>query len=349
MPVACPPTPWRHMLGNGTLWLLFATGLTSMGLEVVWTRLYTIFVGTFVYSFATILGVYLAATFIGSTVYRIWSRRHPTESPLVWLFVWLAAITPLLTADMRVAIPAVAARPSRHRCLQRPARISDSAPRRPFLRRRSRPRRLRLRRERRRMHPRPTGRRLCSYCLISMSATPWRLWRSPGCWSACRSAFVRTARFIQKRLAKPAPARHCRRPILLASFALVSPGRAATSSEIAGGQVRRDSTATVIAAGQGMDKRLFVNGISMTILTPITKMMSAMPLAFLDRTPQNALVICFGMGTTHRSMLSWGIDSTVVDLVPSVPKLFWYYHADAPQLLEVAALPRRRRRWPSFS
>ena len=103
--------------------------------------------------------------------------------------------------------------------------------------------------------------------------------------------------------------------------------------EIPGAQVRRDSTATVIAAGEGMQKRLFVNGVSMTILTPITKMMSAMPLAFLDHPPQNALVICFGMGTTHRSMLSWGIDSTVVDLVPSVPALFWYYHADAPQLL----------------
>ena len=69
-------TNWRQLLANGTLWLLFATGLTSMGLEVVWIRLYTIYVGTFVYSFATILGVYLAATFIGSTVYRAWSRRQ---------------------------------------------------------------------------------------------------------------------------------------------------------------------------------------------------------------------------------------------------------------------------------
>jgi spermidine synthase len=98
-------------------------------------------------------------------------------------------------------------------------------------------------------------------------------------------------------------------------------------------QVRRDSTATVVAAGQGMAKGLYVNGVSMTVLTPITKLMSALPLAFLDRPPQTALVICFGMGTTHRSTLSWGIDSTVVDLVPSVPELFWYYHADGPQLL----------------
>src|SRR5208282_1643060 len=77
----------RQMLGNGTLWLLFATGLTSMGMEVVWTRQYTPYVGTFVYSFATILGVYLAATFLGSSIYRVWSRRHSVDGSLVWLFV----------------------------------------------------------------------------------------------------------------------------------------------------------------------------------------------------------------------------------------------------------------------
>jgi spermidine synthase len=98
--------------------------------------------------------------------------------------------------------------------------------------------------------------------------------------------------------------------------------------------VRRDSTATVIATGEGMQKRLLVNGVSMTYLTPVTKMMASLPMAFLDHPPQNALVICMGMGTTHRSILSWGVDSTVVDLVPSVPALFWYYHADASNLLK---------------
>jgi len=99
-------------------------------------------------------------------------------------------------------------------------------------------------------------------------------------------------------------------------------------------QVRRDSTATVVAAGHGMRKLLLVNGVGMTVLSPITKMIASMPLAFLNHPPQNALVICFGMGTTHRSMLSWGIDSTAVELVPSVPALFWFYHADAPEVLK---------------
>ena len=100
-----------------------------------------------------------------------------------------------------------------------------------------------------------------------------------------------------------------------------------------GSRVLRDSTATVIATGSGMHKFLLVNGYTMTSLTPITKMMAHLPLAFLDRPPKDALVICFGMGTTFRSLRSWGIPVTVVDLVPSVPRLFSYFHSDASEVL----------------
>jgi spermidine synthase len=323
--------PWHRMLGNGTLWLLFATGLTSMGMEVVWTRLYTIFVGTFVYSFATILGVYLAATFIGSTVYRVWSRRYTGETPLLWMFVWLAALIPLLTADTRVALPAwlrvplgVAAFSGLLGFLTPKLvdRFSEGDPDRAGFGYAVNVAGCIL-------GPLVAGFALLPhfderYALTAL-ALPWLL---VGVVFAFVQGQVQSSfkRFTAARALVAAA-------ILLASFALVLRTRSYVTS-VAGGQVRRDNTATVIAAGQGMEKSLYVNGINMTILTPITKMMSAMPLAFLDRPPQNALVICFGMGTTHRSMLSWGIDSTVVDLVPSVPKLFWYYHADAPQLLK---------------
>jgi spermidine synthase len=95
----------------------------------------------------------------------------------------------------------------------------------------------------------------------------------------------------------------------------------------------RDYTATVIAAGEGMDKQLLTNGTGMTRLTTITKMMAHMPLSFLKRPASKGLVICFGMGTTFRSMLSWGIQVTAVELVPSVPKVFGYFHPDGPALL----------------
>ena len=98
-------------------------------------------------------------------------------------------------------------------------------------------------------------------------------------------------------------------------------------------EVRRDYAATVIASGTGFDRRLWVNGVNMTVLSPDNKFMVHLPLAFLTRPPQNGLVICFGMGTGFRSMLSWGIPVTAVDLIPSVPKLFWYFHPDAPKLM----------------
>jgi spermidine synthase len=96
---------------------------------------------------------------------------------------------------------------------------------------------------------------------------------------------------------------------------------------------RRDYTATVVATGTGFNRRLLVNGFGMTVLTPVTKYMAHLPLAFMSRPPQNGLVVCFGMGTTFRSMLTWGIPTTAVDLVPSVPAMFSYYHSDAQKVL----------------
>ena len=84
---------------------------------------------------------------------------------------------------------------------------------------------------------------------------------------------------------------------------------------------------------EDMEKELLVNGYGMTNLTPITKVMAHMPLAFLDRPPKDALVICFGMGTTFRALHSWGIPVTAAELVPSVPKMFDYYHADGASIL----------------
>jgi hypothetical protein len=69
------------------------------------------------------------------------------------------------------------------------------------------------------------------------------------------------------------------------------------------------------------------------MLTPITKMMAHLPLAALGRPPRNALVICFGMGTSFRSAVSWGVPVTAVELVPSVPRLFPYYFDDASRVL----------------
>lgn len=317
----------REMLRDGTLWLLFATGLTSMGMEVVWTRLYTVYVGTLVYSFAMILGVYLAATFIGSTLYRWWSRRHGQEGSLVWMLVWLAALLPLLTADLRVGISAILRVPIGIAAFsgllgfltpRLVDRFSEGDPKRAGVGYAVNVAGCIL-------GPLVAGFGLLPYIderyALAILALPWLLVGVPLAFSrqaSNRFGIFRTSAAIL---------------ILAAAFGLIFRTQSYVN-QIPGAQIRRDSTATVIASGHGMDRQLYVNGISMTVLTPITKVMASMPLAFLDHPPQNALVICFGMGTTHRSVLSWGIDSTAVDLVPSVPALFSYFHADAPQLLQ---------------
>jgi spermidine synthase len=68
-------------------------------------------------------------------------------------------------------------------------------------------------------------------------------------------------------------------------------------------------------------------------MTPVTKMMAHLTLASLQSPPQNVLVICFGMGTTYRSVMSWDTSTTAVELVPSVPRLFSYFHEDADRIL----------------
>jgi spermidine synthase len=98
-------------------------------------------------------------------------------------------------------------------------------------------------------------------------------------------------------------------------------------------EVRRDNTATVVAITTFSGKQLLVNGVGMTSLNPITKVMAHLPMALLNHTPHNSLNICFGMGTTFRSLVSWGVPATAVELVPSVPRMFSYYHDDGAKVL----------------
>src|SRR5689334_5919082 len=62
-------------------------------------------------------------------------------------------------------------------------------------------------------------------------------------------------------------------------------------------------------------------------------MMVHMPMAFLPAPPRNVLVLCFGMGTSFRSALSWGVPVTVAELVPNVPSMIGFFHADGEQAL----------------
>lgn len=307
----------RHSI----LVLLFLTGLATMGMELVWIRLFSPYVGPIVYAFALILASYLFATFVGSQVYRFWSRRHAGESELVWISLALLGLLPLVTGDPRIAMhdtlrvlfgvapfsgvigfltPMLVDRWSGGdpcRAGQAYAVNVLGCIAGPLL----------------------SGFLLLPYVGEHLSmllfVMPWFAMAVP-CPLAGR-------RFLRRGVALG---------IIAASLALFLFTKD-FETQFRSRLVLRDSTATVTATGTGMNKQLLVNGTGMTTLTPITKMMAHLTLASLDHPPQSALVICFGMGTTFRSVASWGISTTVVELVPSVPKLFTYYHPDGNKVL----------------
>jgi spermidine synthase/MFS family permease len=311
--------------GESLILLLFLTGLTSMGMEVVWVRQFTPYLGTVVYAFASILGVYLAATFAGSRIYRWWSVRGLVENPILWTLLALSALLPLVTASPNIV-------------LNNPLRLVLGVA--PFtgllgfltpmlVDRRS---------------GGDPGKAGSAYAINVVGCIVGPLVAGFGLLPYMSERWALTALSLPWLIVGLRPllpgrvmtfaARSAAYALLPLAALLVFVGKG-YSEKNPQLQVLRDSTATVIARGSGMNKQLLVNGYGMTSLTPITKMMAHLPLAFLDRPPQDALDICFGMGTTFRSLLSWKINTTAVELVPSVPRLFWYFHSDGPEVVKL--------------
>jgi spermidine synthase len=312
--------------GTILLVLLFTTGLTSMGMEVVWIREFTPYVTTVVYAFAAILGLYLFSTFVGSRVYRYWSLRHVQEDRVVWIVLGLLALLPLVTAN-----------PNIH--LSRLVRLAFGIA--PFCAVLGFVTPMLVDRWSGGDPDKAgtayavnvvgciLGPLLAGFVLLPLLSERWVLTIFALPWLAMglnpRWSFASGSRSEPGWRGKVSVA------VGLLALAVVLTSKDFESS-FAERRVMRDHTATIIATGQGMARQLFVNGMGITVLTPVTKMMAHLPLAFLDHSPQNALVVCFGMGTSYRSLLSWNIPATAVELVPNVPRLFWYFHADAPEL-----------------
>jgi spermidine synthase len=313
--------------GRGSAWALaglFLTGVTSMGMEVIWMRQFTVYLSTVVYAFATVLALYLAATFVGSWAYRAAPQGRTALAPtamLAWGVLAFMAVLPLAAGDPRLAIHAI-------------ARAAVG---------------------------------IVPFCLTVGFLTPMLVDR----WSGGEPARAGSAYAVNVigSLGGPLLASFWLLPrfgerggLLLLDGVLAVAGALvvvrsrrrwalgvlavslALATTIAGTTrdyaavfparvVRHDHTATAIAAGEGFAKRLYINGQATTHLTPVTKMMVHLPLASLDHVPHRVLIIAFGMGTSFRSAVAWGVDATAVELVPSVPSLFGYFHADAARVL----------------
>ncbi len=121
---------------------------------------------------------------------------------------------------------------------------------------------------------------------------------------------------------------------LVAGGVFVDPSVAAVRRS--GGQVlasAEDEIASVQAGtlSNGMPM-LWVTGTGMTLLTVDAKLMPVLPLIARPEST-TALVVAFGMGSAFRGALIAGLETEVIELVPSVPKMFDHYYGDAAAVL----------------
>ena len=320
--------------GGPVKWMLFATGFSAMAMEVVWSRQFTPVLKTQVYSFAMIVFTYLGATFFGSWVYRRHFRQAKVVQPPV-LIALLAVVVflPAILCDPRWILmspeygmsPAGAVivlasivpvcgvlgylTPSLVDAYSggRPDRAGNAYSINVF--------------------GCILGPLFACYGLLPWLNERWAL-------IILSLPFLAFGFLGRNSLA---PAWRAAAAAAAGVLALYSLFFAKDYQELVTRasrriEVRRDYAASVISADNGI-KMLLVNGIGMTSLTPITKFMVHLPLAIRREPPRSVLVICFGMGTTYRSALSWNVETTAVELVPSVTRAFGFYHPDAGQVL----------------
>lgn len=300
--------------------ILFTTGFASLAMEVAWTRAFTFVLKTTIYAFAMILTTYLLATWIGSYLYRRGLKGGwliSTEGVLG--ASCLFSLLPIVLNDPRlgesVAITLLSIVPF---CLAlgylTPRLIDEYSGGDPANAGRSYGVNI---------AGGILGPLVAAYVLLPTIGTHAALlvlsvpifllfvW-------AMRRVLLSMRHF--GGIALPFAA-------LFAFSIFVSRGYEDGSFYDGPHEVRRDHVATVIAYGEGMGKRLLVNGVGMTFLTPITKVMAHLPLA-INNNAKSGLIICFGMGTTFRAMHSWGIDTTVVELSRSVTESFGFFFTD---------------------
>jgi predicted membrane-bound spermidine synthase len=324
-----PPSAAGALSGRAQLLLLFATGLTSMGIEVVWVRLYTPSLGTLVYAFAAILGLYLVAMDVGSWICRRTNRDHILDNGLLWVALGFSVIFPFVTADPRLHVPAIL----REVLGILPFSVLVGFVTPAVLDRFSRG------------NPERAGTGYAiniAGCVLGPLVAGFVLLPIAG--ERLSLCILALPWFYAGFKYRPGPrvsfAALTRSPYFLGCCVLTLGSMAVAFSSRGYEQrfwprlLRRDSTATVIAYGSSREsKRLLINGVGMTMLTPDTKIMVHLPNALLSRPPQSGLTICFGMGSTQLSMLSWGIPSTAVELVPSVPGMVTFFHPNAAPLM----------------
>jgi len=329
-------------IGTGekfTSLILFMSGFTALGMEVIWTRAFTPILGTQVYTFASLLAGYLLATWVGSYVYRrnLGAGKVSSLTRLI-LILSIFAFFPVVFNDPHISLPFYAWFRTVGFFLVVIALLAGSIF--PFCAALGYLTPL-LIDERSKGDPAEAGK---SYALNILGCIIGPLFASyvllPLCgvkYSLILLALPYFVFMLVRMINQTKAMKKNRVYIGLSAGLLVISLFFSSTYELPRLKrfiVKRDHTATVTAYENRSKKYLLVNGVNISTLEPVTKIMAHLPLCLHSGEPRSALVICFGMGTTYRSLLSWNINTAAIELVPSVYGVFGFFFHDAEALLK---------------
>jgi spermidine synthase len=346
-----PPPGRRSVRPTLAMALAFVSGLTSLGYQVLWTRLLSSGTGNSTYVFTLILGTFLVGIALGATAFSLTRRRiddavgaiaiaqavvavlafvglvvvighpGPLDPSRVLESAW-AILGPILLVVLPTTIVMGFTFPASSALLGNdPARIASNA-----------------------------GRLLAANTLGAIVATfviPFVVIPTVGSPVAVAVLALINAATALVLILTAARWTSVGRGVGAATAAVIAlaivAGTAAPGTVVAPGEARvRDAGGTIFAskedeiasvqAGRINADELWVTGTSMTLLTVDAKLMPVLPL-MLRPESKTALTVAFGMGSAFRSALIAGLTTDAVELVPSVPAMFGYFYPDATEVL----------------
>jgi spermidine synthase len=335
---APPPVPARHL----ALALAFVSGLTSLGYQLLWTRLLASGSGNTTYIFTTILAVFLVGIAVGAAL--ISRRMGRLSSAVAILGAMQLAIAAIVLAGLTLLSGFIADVPFIARVLLvvLPATLALGI---------TLPLASTLVGSEDEGIGRDAGLLLGANTLGAIGGTfviPFALIPAIGSVRSIVALAAVNIVFGLVLLARGTDAASGRRRVasaggfvlaVLAGVALVVPNPlvldpGATRLEREGTLLAaaEDEIAAVQAGGAPRRRRLLVGGTGMTSLTVDAKLMAYLPLITRPDS-ERLLVIAFGMGSTYRAGLVAGLGVDGVELVPSVLDMFHFFYPDAGSVL----------------
>ena len=336
------PFPWLPFV------VAFVSGLTSLGYQVTWTRLLSSGTGGLTYVFTVILALFLIGIAIGAAIFNVIRGRMGDPVRFLAWTQFVVAILAMAGLVLVISQPheldpgrpfeSIAALFGSAVLVVLPVTIAMGI---------AFPTSSELLRDERHRAGSAAGWLLAANtvgAILGSLVIPFVLMPtigSPAIIVGLVFANIAMGIFLAARsrpISRPAMAAGVAIAVVVAVVA-ATPGRVVQPNEAliaAKGwtlfESREDEIASVQAGQKSVTAELWVGGTSMTLLTVDAKLMPILPLIARPES-QRALVVAFGMGTAFRSALIAGLRADAVELVPSVPKMFGHYYADADAVL----------------